>query len=89
MSSSTLGNQFKGNLQPGMSGLSNYWWNMPYMIQGINGGAALSTETGVPLGTPSEEILAKVGGGVKTAEDFSDQTPATTQGMSQGGTAAG
>jgi hypothetical protein len=89
MSSSTLANQFKGNLQPGMSGLSNYWWNMPYMIQGINGGAALSTETGATLGTPSEEILAKVGGGVEKADDVSGQTPATTQGMSQGGTAAG
>lgn len=87
MSSSTLGNQFKGNLQPGMSGLYNYWWNLPYMIQGINGGAALSTQTGVPLGTPSEEILAKVGGGVTTAEDFSDQLPASTSGMLQGGTA--
>jgi NADH:ubiquinone oxidoreductase subunit F (NADH-binding) len=83
MSSSTLGIQFQG-----ISGLSNYWTNIPSMIMGINGDGALSTQTGVPLGTPSEEILAKVGGGVKKADDFSGQTPATTSGMSQGGTAA-
>jgi NADH:ubiquinone oxidoreductase subunit F (NADH-binding) len=83
MSSSTLGIQFQG-----ISGLSNYWTNIPSMIMGINGDGALSTQTGVPLGTPSEEILAKVGGGVKKADDVSNQTPATTSGMLQGGTAA-
>lgn len=88
MSSSNSGVQFKGNLQTGMSGLSNYWWNLPAMIQGVGGGGALSTETGAPLGTPSEELFAKVGGGVKKADDVSNQTPATTTGMLQGGTAA-
>ena len=83
MSSSTLGIQFQG-----ISGLSNYWTNIPSMIMGINAGGALSTETGVPLGTPSEEIFAKVGGGVKKADSFSGQLPATTSGISQGGTAA-
>ena len=83
MSSSDLGVQFEG-----VSGLSNYWTNIPSMIMGINGDGALSTETGVPLGTPSEEITAKVGGGVKKADNVSDQLPASTSGMSQGGTAA-
>ena len=83
MSSSNLGVQFQGN-----SGLVQYWTNIPSMIMGINGGGALSTTTGVPLGTPSEEILAKVGGGVKKADDVSDQLPASTSGMLQGGTAA-
>lgn len=59
------------------------------MIQGINGGAALSTATGAPFGTPSEEIFAKVGGGSKKADVFYGETPATTSGLSQGGTAAG
>jgi NADH:ubiquinone oxidoreductase subunit F (NADH-binding) len=81
MSSSNLGVQFQG-----VSGLVQYWTNIPSMIMGINGGGALSTTTGVPLGTPSEEILAKIGGGVKKADNVSDQLPASTSGMSQGGT---
>jgi len=83
MSSSNLGIQFQG-----ISGLVNYWTNIPSMLMGINGGAALSTQTGVPLGTPSEEILAKVGGGVKKADSFVNQTPGTTSGLQQGGTAS-
>ena len=82
MNSSNLGVQFQG-----ISGLSNYWTNIPSMIMGINGGAALSTTTGVPVGTPSEDILSKVGGGVKTADTMDGETPAITSGMSQGGTA--
>ena len=82
MSSTNLGVQFQG-----ISGLSNYWTNIPSMIMGINAGGALSTQTGVPLGTPSEEIFAKVGGGVKEADSFVGETPATTSGLSQGGTA--
>jgi len=83
MSSSTLGVQFQG-----ISGLENYWTNIPSMIMGINAGGALSTQTGVPLGTPSEEIFAKVGGGRKKADSFVGEMPATTSGLSQGGTAS-
>lgn len=75
--------------QDGFFGLGYYWENLPNMIAGINGGGALSTTTGVTFGTPSEEILAKVGGGVKQADMFAGETPATTSGLQQGGTAAG
>jgi hypothetical protein len=46
-------------------GAAGYDWNViPAMISAQSGYGDLSTTTGVPVGTPSEESMEKVGGGV-------------------------
>jgi hypothetical protein len=45
-----------------------YWDQMPAFIAGQSGYAGLSTETGVPMGTPNVEYEQKVGGGPNTAQ---------------------
>jgi hypothetical protein len=45
-----------------------YWDQMPAIIAGSSGYSALSTETGVPMGTPAIDSELKVGGGPSQAE---------------------
>lgn len=68
----------------GYNGYGAFWAQYPGIIAGQSGYGAMSTTTGAPVGTPSEESMEKVGGGPSGA-DTSDTAP--TQGMSQGGTA--
>jgi hypothetical protein len=68
----------------GYAGYGYYWNAYPAMVSGQQGDGGVSTQTGVPIGTPSEDSMGKVGGGNLGAD--SDNSP--TQGMSQGGTAA-
>jgi hypothetical protein len=75
-----------GPVYVGRAGI--YWDEMPALISGQNRFAGFSTLTGVPEGTPLESNMGKVGGGPATAESDFGETPATTTGMSQGGTAA-
>jgi hypothetical protein len=69
----------------GYAGYGAFLTQYPGIISGQSGYGDMSTTTGVPVGTPSEESMEKVGGGPAGA-DTDDAAP--TQGMSQGGTAA-
>jgi hypothetical protein len=44
------------------------WSQMPALIAGDSGYGSLSTQTGVPMGTPDVEYEQKVGGGPNTAQ---------------------
>lgn len=58
-----------GDPRYGYAGTPGYAWNvMPGLLGGISGYAALSTITGVPVGTPEVESESKVGGGVTDAQ---------------------
>ena len=74
-----------GDPSYGYAGYGYYWNAYPAMVAGQTDFGGVSTETGVPIGTPSEESTEKVGGGPNGA-DTDDSAP--TQGMSQGGTAS-
>jgi hypothetical protein len=69
----------------GYNGYGAFWTQYPGMIAGQSGYGGMSTITGVPVGTPSEDSMKKVGGGPSRALG---DTAVPTQGMSQGGTAA-
>lgn len=71
-------------MNSGYAGTAGYYWNViPAMISAQSGYGALSTATGVPVGTPSEESMEKVGGGVNGTGASDVPT-----GESVGGTAA-
>jgi hypothetical protein len=55
-------------LEPGYSGVGFYADMVPAMIAGLTRYGGLSTETGVPLGTPTEESMLKAGGGPSKAQ---------------------
>jgi hypothetical protein len=55
-----------GPVYAGSAGI--YWDQMPAFIGGQSGYQALSTETGVPMGTPAVEDELKVGGGPSQAQ---------------------
>jgi len=57
-----------GDPAMGYSGYGYFWNNYPSMVAGTSDYAAVSTTTGVPVGTPTEESMLKVGGGRKRAE---------------------
>lgn len=67
----------------GYSGYGMFWQQYPGIIAGQSGFLNVSTTTGATVGTPSEEAMQKVGGGVKGTEITSGPT-----GSSVGGTAA-
>ena len=75
-------------LESGYSGAGLAYSIYPAMVSGQSGYAGMSTVTGVPEGTPVEAETGKVGGGVTGADSDAGETPATTTGMAQGGTAA-
>lgn len=64
----------------GYNGYGAFWTQYPGIIAGQSGYAAMSTTTGVPVGTPSEESFAK---GDRAAE-----IGLMSDGGAQGGTAA-
>lgn len=57
-----------GDPAMGYSGYGYFWNNYPSMIAGKSDYAGMSTTTGVPVGTPTEESMLKVGGGPSQAE---------------------
>lgn len=59
-----------GDPAMGYNGYGYYWGQYPAMVGGLSGYQSMSTETGVPLGTPApqEEQQEKVGGGASSAE---------------------
>jgi hypothetical protein len=58
-----------GDPKYGYRGDGWYWNQYPNVISGINGYAAPSTQTGMPLGSPDpEDGTGKVGGGAAQAE---------------------
>ena len=68
----------------GYQGYGAFWMQYPGIIAGQSGYGAMSTTTGATVGTPSEETMRKVGGGVN-GTDAGDGVPS---GESVGGTAA-
>lgn len=72
-----------GDPQGGYNGDGIMWDEMPAVIAGLPSGEPISTTTGVPVGTPAEESMEKVGGGVNGTQV--DELPT---GNSVGGTAA-
>lgn len=69
-----------GDPRMGYQGLGAFWTQYPYMISGTSYYGGMSTTTGATTSTPSEESFAK-------GDRGADVGP-TTDGMSQGGTAA-
>jgi hypothetical protein len=67
----------------GYSGYGMFWQQYPGIIAGQSGFLNVSTTTGSTVGTPSEEYMQKVGGGVNDAGNDDGPT-----GYSVGGTAA-
>jgi hypothetical protein len=67
----------------GYAGYGAFWTQYPGIIAGESGYGGMSTTTGVPVGTPSEESMEKVGGGVNGTQ--ANDVPT---GESVGGTAA-
>lgn len=67
----------------GYNGYGAFWQQYPGIIAGQSGYAAMSTATGSPVGTPTEESMLKVGGGPSQA--LGDGV-SPSDGMSQGGT---
>lgn len=57
-----------GDPAMGYAGYGAFWQQYPGMIAGVSGYGAMSTTTGVSVGTPSEESMLKVGGGPSQAE---------------------
>jgi hypothetical protein len=72
-----------GDPRYGYTGAGIMWNEMPAVIGGLPSGEPISTTTGVPVGTPAEESMEKVGGGVNGTQ--ADELPT---GNSVGGTAA-
>jgi hypothetical protein len=77
-----------GTPNNGYNGDGWYWNQYPAVIAGLSGYSAPSTETGAPTNTYVDNNETKVGGGTVGADSDAGETPATTTGMSQGGTAA-
>lgn len=57
-----------GDPAMGYAGYGFFWNTYPALIAGTSDYAGVSTTTGVPVGTPSEESMLKVGGGPTKAE---------------------
>jgi hypothetical protein len=57
-----------GDPAMGYSGYGYFWNNYPAMIAGTSDYASMSTTTGAPVGTPTEESMLKVGGGPSQAD---------------------
>jgi hypothetical protein len=55
-------------LEPGYSGAGFYADMVPAMVAGLTRYGGISTATGSPLGTPTEESMLKTGGGPSKAE---------------------
>jgi hypothetical protein len=53
-----------GDPRMGYNGYGAFWTQYPGIIGGLSGYGAMSTTTGATVGTPSEESMQKVGGGV-------------------------
>jgi hypothetical protein len=54
---------------PVYAGSAGIYWNwMPGVIGGVSDYSGLSTETGVPMGTPALDYETKVGGGPTSAQ---------------------